>query len=202
MVENISYRRSNLREALLDRAMIVLQDRGAGALSLRELARDVGVSHAAPARHFSDRQQLLDALAVEGFASLAGEITDVIASTSGLQAQARLVGQAYVAFAIDKANLVDVMFRHEAGRDGGAIGQTAAAAFDPLLQLFHRGEQEGTVPGGEADTAATLFLATLQGIAALVNCGVVSPETVLELVENAVPRFIGSVGANVRGVQS
>src|SRR5687768_11097515 len=101
MADNLSYRRSNLREVLLDRAMVVLQDRGAGALSLRELARDVGVSHTAPARHFADRRQLLEAVAVEGFGLLAVRMSDAVASATEPHVQARLVAQAYVAFAIE-----------------------------------------------------------------------------------------------------
>ena len=49
------------------RAWEVVDAEGVDALSLRQLARDIGVSHGASARHFRDRQALLDALAVEGF---------------------------------------------------------------------------------------------------------------------------------------
>jgi AcrR family transcriptional regulator len=201
MADNLSYRRSNLREVLLDRAMVVLQNRGAGALSLRELARDVGVSHTAPARHFADRRQLLEAVAVEGFRLLAVKMSDAVASATEPHVQARLVAQAYVAFAIEKANLADVMFRHEAERNGDVIGRSAATAFEPLLHLFQRGERDGVVQGGDAATTATLFLAALQGIAALVNCGVVPPKTVPELVDNAVPRFIGPAGHEAQETQ-
>ncbi|TAJ48004.1 MAG: TetR/AcrR family transcriptional regulator [Herbiconiux sp.] len=202
MADTTPYRRSNLREALLDRAMIVLGHRGAEALSLRELARDLGVSHAAPARHFADRQRLLQALAVEGFHQLAEEISRAIASTPELQGQARRVAGAYVAFGIEKPNLVDVMFRHESEDGEGVIGASAAKTFEPLLQLFRDAEHDGVVPAGEAEVTATVFLAALQGIAALVNCGVVSPDTVPHLVDNAVPRFIASPDDNGRAVRS
>ncbi|MFI1464248.1 TetR/AcrR family transcriptional regulator [Nocardia carnea] len=192
------YRRSNLRDVLLDRAMTVLQDRGAGALSLRELARDVGVSHTAPARHFADRHQLLEAVAVEGFRKLATEIRNAIAAANEPSVQAYLAAQAYITFTIEKANLVDVMFRHEAGR-GDAIGQSAAAAFEPLLHLFQGAETRGT-EGADAATTATLFLATLQGITALVNCGVVPPDAASGLIDNAVPRFIQPIDQDTRGV--
>ncbi len=200
MAGNVSYRRSNLRDALLDRAMVVLQDRGAAALSLRELARDVGVSHAAPARHFADRQQLLDAIAVEGFRRLTVEIGDAIAAASETNVQARLAAHAYIAFTIENANLVDVMFRHEPGRDGAVIGQSATAAFEPLLHLFQRAEHS-IVGDADAVATATLFLATLQGIAALMHCGVVPPDTASTLVDNAVPRFIAPGDHDSRDVQ-
>ena len=57
------YHHGNLRQALLAQAERTVRERGVQELSLRELAREVGVSHAAPRRHFPDRQALLDALA-------------------------------------------------------------------------------------------------------------------------------------------
>src|ERR1700750_3386892 len=68
------YHHGNLRRALLDAAERTLRDRGVEALSLRELAREVGVSHGAPRRHFSDRQALLDALPEAGFARIPPEL--------------------------------------------------------------------------------------------------------------------------------
>ena len=60
-----TYHHGNLRSVLLARAEEALN---AGEdLSLRELARRAGVSHAAPRRHFADKQALLDALAEDGF---------------------------------------------------------------------------------------------------------------------------------------
>ena len=54
------YHHGDLRSALLRSAECALREKGAAALSLRELARDLGVSHAAPGRHFKDKQALLD----------------------------------------------------------------------------------------------------------------------------------------------
>ena len=60
------YHHGNLRSALLAAAERTVRERGVQELSLRELAREVGVSHGAPRRHFPDRQALLDALAESG----------------------------------------------------------------------------------------------------------------------------------------
>src|ERR1700704_6555268 len=73
-----AYHHGNLRTALLEQAERTLRDRGAEELSLRELAREVGVSHGAPRRHFADRQALLDALAEAGYARLGGEIRTAV----------------------------------------------------------------------------------------------------------------------------
>lgn len=62
----MTYHHGNLRKALLDRAAHVIAEQGIESLSLRALARDLGVSHAAPSRHFADKAQLLRSLATEG----------------------------------------------------------------------------------------------------------------------------------------
>ena len=70
------YHHGNLRPALLAAAERALA-RG-GELSLRELAREIGVSHAAPRRHFADKQALLDALALDGFERLGREMAAAV----------------------------------------------------------------------------------------------------------------------------
>ncbi len=65
------FHHGNLRTVLLDRAEMALRTKGVEELSLRELAREVGVSHGAPRSHFIDRKALLDALAERGFFALA-----------------------------------------------------------------------------------------------------------------------------------
>lgn len=191
MPHAVAYHRSNLRQALLARAIVVLRERGAQALSLRELARELGVSHTAPARHFANREQLLEAVAVHGFDLLAARLRDAISSSGDPRTQAQLAARAHVAFATSEANLIDEMVRHKGRRDDVVV-HSAAAVFAPLLEVFHRGEQVGLVPHGDAASAATLFLAALQGIAVLVNCGVVLHDDVPVLIDDVVPRFIAA----------
>src|SRR5271169_6370460 len=94
------YHHGNLRMALLAEAERTVREGGVQDLSLRELARDVGVSHGAPRRHFPDRQALLDALAEAGFARL-GEEMRAAGEQGGEDFQARLeaTAAAYVRFA-------------------------------------------------------------------------------------------------------
>src|ERR1700684_2875232 len=83
------YHHGNLRTALLEQAGRTVRERGVEALSLRELARETGVSHGAPRRHFADRQALLDALADAGFKRLGGELRAAV-DGAGEDFQARL----------------------------------------------------------------------------------------------------------------
>ena len=57
------YHHGNLRQALIDGALELIEERGVSALTLREVARRVGVTHAAPQRHFADRAALVDRIA-------------------------------------------------------------------------------------------------------------------------------------------
>ncbi|SIM02784.1 Putative TetR-family transcriptional regulator [Mycobacteroides abscessus subsp. abscessus] len=62
----MAYHHGDLRAAILTSAADMVARRGATELSLRELAREAGVSHAAPAHHFGDRRGLFTALAADG----------------------------------------------------------------------------------------------------------------------------------------
>src|ERR1700676_5159340 len=77
------YHHGNLRTALLVAAERTVRERGVQDLSLRELAREVGVSHGAPRRHFPDRQALLDVLADAGFARLGAELRSAADGAGG-----------------------------------------------------------------------------------------------------------------------
>ncbi len=66
-----AYHHGDLRAVILTEAARLVAERGAEQVSLRELARGAGVSHAAPAHHFTDRRGLFTALATQGFRLLA-----------------------------------------------------------------------------------------------------------------------------------
>lgn len=97
----MTYHHGNLKQALLDRAAEVIADKGIEALSLRGLARDVGVSHAAPARHFRDKKALLSALATEGYLRFTAYVT-AAAEKAGSDPVARYnaMGRSVIRFAL------------------------------------------------------------------------------------------------------
>ena len=98
-----TYHHGDLRAVILAQAATLVAERGADGISLRELARAAGVSHAAPAHHFTDRRGLFTALAAEGFRLLAAALTD---------ARPRFIdaAKAYVRFALDHPGHYEVMF--------------------------------------------------------------------------------------------
>jgi AcrR family transcriptional regulator len=118
------YHHGDLRTVILAETARLVADRGADGVSLRELARNAGVSHAAPAHHFTDRRGLFTALAAEGFSLLA----DALEAARGDFAAAAL---AYVRFAIEHPGHYAVMFDRslvDAGDADLAAAQAAAGA--------------------------------------------------------------------------
>jgi AcrR family transcriptional regulator len=183
------YHHGALRDALLEEAQLLLAEQGLAAVSLRELARRVGVSHSAPERHFPNRQALLDALTVRGFTLMAGAIRQALADHGGrLQDGFRAVARAYVGFALGNPALLELMFASKADHANEAV---ASAAKD-LFSLT--GELVGELPGDATMTSASplrlVVVATLQGIADLAAARRIQPEEIDSVIDEAVSVFI------------
>ncbi|MET9516714.1 TetR/AcrR family transcriptional regulator [Streptomyces sp. NPDC002994] len=103
MTSRDTYHHGDLRQAVLSAALDVIRTDGPAALSLRDLARRAGVSHAAPAHHFKDRTGLLTAIATEGHDLLTAALSDA--------ADLRDAGVRYVRFAVDHPAHFQVMFQ-------------------------------------------------------------------------------------------
>jgi len=185
------YHHGNLRTALLAQAERTLRERGVQALSLRELAREVGVSHGAPRRHFPDRQALLDALAHDGFARLGEELRSAVdGAGDDFQARLQATATAYVRFATRHAALLELMFAGKHGEQSGELNAVAERAFSVMLELIEQGQAEGALERGEPERVGLVLFATIQGIAALVTGGMVDAGQVDELVADAIAHFL------------
>ena len=104
-----TYHHGDLREAILRQAGTDLESGGAEAISLRSIARTLGVSHAAPGHHFAGRNDLLAALATEGFQKFADGMEAAMAGSHTTE-WAREIGRAYVQFALDHPERYRLMF--------------------------------------------------------------------------------------------
>lgn len=184
-----SYHHGNLRSALLESAERTLSRRGAAALSLRELAREVGVSHAAPRRHFADKQALLDALAADGFERLGREVDEAMAGAGGsLREQLGAFARAYVRFATERPALLELMFAGKHREE--SLREAADRAFAGALALFVAAQADGQVVPGDPERVGILALATLHGLATLANNGMLGHSGLDEAVEEAVDRIV------------
>lgn len=125
---NGQYHHGNLRRALLEEAVTVIEETGVDSVSLRDLARRIGVSHAAPAHHFGDRKGLFTALAVQGLGQLAAALRE--ATKNGFEEAA----VAYVRFARTHPGHYSVMYQQAlVHSDDGALIAARAEARQALM---------------------------------------------------------------------
>jgi AcrR family transcriptional regulator len=153
-----AYHHGDLRRALVEAAVGLLEEKGHESLSLREAARRAGVSHNAPYRHFADREALLRAVAARGFNELAGRMADARAKEGF-----RGVGEAYVAFALGHPKLFGLMYGRQMPADPDPeLKEAMRAAEAPLRSAF-----EGHVPAGETNAAMLAAWSVVHGLAHL-----------------------------------
>ena len=174
-----TYHHGDLRHVLLYAATQHLEERGPATLSLRAIAREIGVSPGAPYAHFPDKASLLAAIGAGGFSLL----RDVcIRASEESKGDARALGRAYVGFALAHPHLYRLMF-------GGTIESVAAhpdldgasqAAFGFLRQSL----------GRDPDSASAAW-AYLHGLAMLVIDRRLRPEDgdTFRLVDRLLQRF-------------
>lgn len=143
-LSNAPYHHGNLRQALLEAALVILEKQGEAGLGLRDLARAVGVSPAAPYRHFDSRAALLEALAVTGFQRFTARM-DAVAAT-GPDDPLAAMGKTYVVFALQNANLFRLMFSPQLKRDARpGLSMAADAAFDTLRRAVGDDARNGRI---------------------------------------------------------
>lgn len=105
-----SYHHGNLREALMAAALSELSQSSIEHLSLRALAREVGVSQGAPYRHFTDKDHLLAELATQGFDELTHATRVARDQQQSVPQQLRASGRAYIDFALANPEKYRLMF--------------------------------------------------------------------------------------------
>ena len=133
-----AYHHGDLRRALTDAALRMVERHGASAMTLREVARMAGVSHQAPYRHFANRSELLAAVAEDGFRTLNAEMLKAMQAAPDAATAFRAAGITYVVFAVDHPAHFRVMF----GADAAACHRkvpSLAAAGDALFGVLTKG---------------------------------------------------------------
>jgi AcrR family transcriptional regulator len=141
-----TYHHGDLERALVDASITLIAKKGADAFTLREVARQVGVSHAAVYRHFADKSAMLEAIAVEGYLQLAERLRGVIARVPRAQADKRLlaIGVAYAMFAVEQEPRFRVMTRP---RREELRSPELDAAIDAAMGVLVGVAQEGVEAG-------------------------------------------------------
>lgn len=188
------YHHGDLKRALLDAALEMLDEEGAEGIGLRELARKVGVSPAAPYRHFRSRQALLEAVATEGFRRFSAMMA---AKEADLPEDEQLpaMAEAYVRFALVQPALFRLMFSRQVDKQGNkALHNAAIDAYSSLAKAAAREVPEAPSEG------AVIAWAFVHGLSMLLldeQILGVSPQNSDSLVRNLAQRFVAAMRAAV-----
>lgn len=196
-----AYHHGDLHRALLSGALELLAEGGTDALTMRAVAERVGVSSAAPYRHFTDKRDMLAALAEEGFADLERACAEACAAAPNDTAPNDTVaafarqGEAYVRFAIAHPARYRVMFGPEIPdkRAYAALHRSSMAAYDALRSALRACAAAGLFEAEEIEIRAMRSWSLVHGMASLFIDGQLNVDDVIGR-----EMFLGRVGAVLR----
>ena len=168
------YHHGNLKSVLIDAAISQIAVHGARDLSLRELARSIGVSHASTYRHFPNKESVLATIAEQGFEKLTRAMEEAARPLAGdplemLQA----TGIAYVDFGVSHPHHLQIMFGdaiacHE---DYPTLAEASKKAYEVLVSVVREGQQAGRIGPQDERLVALTAWAQVHGLAMLIASG-------------------------------
>ncbi|MEM1252716.1 MAG: TetR/AcrR family transcriptional regulator [Cyanobacteria bacterium P01_H01_bin.21] len=169
MADKKSYHHGDLRRALLDSAMAIIEEQDISALSLRQVARRTGVSHTAPYRHFADKEELLAAVAEEGFQVFSRYLERARDAEPTPLKQLQATGNAYIEYALRYPTHYRVMFGsycHDADAFP-SLTTTANQSFQILVEIIEAGQVKEEIKTGEPRLLALANWSLVHGLAML-----------------------------------
>jgi AcrR family transcriptional regulator len=163
---------------------------GPAGFTLRELARRAGVSHNAPYRHFRDREDLMAAVATEGYRELTHLMQKEAEGHAAALDRLKHAGLAYIAFALKRPEHFAVMFDGPVSLKSEHPGSSAAAkeAFTTLVTFVQACQKAGQFPAGDPQPFTLLAWSMVHGVAKLAITGRLPFRTKAEIL-----RFAGFV---------
>ena len=160
------YHHGNLRAALIQGGLELIEEKGIRALTLRDIGSRLGVSRAAPYRHFKDKADLLSAISQAGFVMFGNVIAKAKQSAGdGFGAQMDAIAMAYVRFANEHRAQFEVMYA--ALLEGGGTTEGSGLAFTIAEETIREGQQQGEVRPGDPAALTRVFWAWVHGASML-----------------------------------
>lgn len=165
-----TYHHGDLRNALIQAGQELLAEEGVAGLELRKVARRAGVSHAAPYRHFADRQALLVAIAEQGFQLLGAQIrAALIEAPTDVTAHIEHAGRAYVLFARENPALIREMFSGLTidRKADTSLYAASKAVFGQIAAIMQRGQEQELIAKGDPNKQTFVMWSLIHGLAML-----------------------------------
>jgi AcrR family transcriptional regulator len=193
MAKKHGYHHGDLRRALLQEAVRIIQKKGVDGLTLRVVGARLGVSRTALYRHFADKSALLAAVATEGFRMLRVALVEAWDKHGQSGSAFEEMGMAYVRFAVANPSHYRVMFggHVEANTDPDGA-QEGAGAFHVLVDALLAQQAQGSVRAEDPLRLAQFVWATVHGIAMLAIDGL------LERQQTDVETFVRFANDRIR----
>ncbi len=159
------YHHGDLKNALIRAGIELLSREGVQALTLRSVAKQAGVSHAAPYAHFADKQALIAAIAAAGYATLYAQLA--VAQTASGDARARLyaTADAYLQFAIDEPDHFKITFSGvvEAEKNYPDYVEQSRRCFALVVALVADCQADGVIVPGDTQLIAVSIWSCMHG---------------------------------------
>lgn len=171
-----SYHHDDLREALLQTATRIIDEKGVNGLTMRELSRQTGVSRTAPYRHFEDKSDLLATVATQGFDQLRKQLRQARLNENERpdpMDRFRQMGLAYVEFARDYPTHYRLMFGRIHWRDGSypELEAIAEETYGELVNMIETCQAAGKLEASEPEQMAFVAWSLVHGLASLIIDG-------------------------------
>jgi AcrR family transcriptional regulator len=192
------YHHGRLREAMVEAAVILIEEVGPYAVTVREVARRAGVSPGAPFRHFPTRTALLTAVAEEAMRRFQAEIAVALGAVAGADVRTRMltVARAYLTWAIRNPTHFKVISNRDLiDYAGSSTLMGINAQTQALLQgLFREAAAAGQLRGDDIDGYVLLARGAVYGLARMAADGHLPPTgDALSQVEPALALFMSGV---------
>jgi len=173
--KRVTYHHGNLRAALIEASLEIIEEKGVRALTLREIGTRVGVSRMAAYRHFADKADLVSAIGEAGFSQFADALEEARRSVpEDPVARLEAMALAYVRFAAAHRAHFEVMFSPEsrpndlhAEKDPPPKDSAGERAFAILEETIREAQERGQVRQGNSEELARLVWAMVHGLSVL-----------------------------------
>jgi AcrR family transcriptional regulator len=192
-----AYHHGDLKAVLLAYARAQMESVSIDGLSMREIAKAVGVSHTAAYRHFTDKRALLDAVAVQGFEELRQACQSAAESAcDNARARLKACGSAYVRFALTSPRLLAHMFIALSDTQASAALMGAGAQlFEVLCRCVAEGQERGVFRSADARQQSHACWAMVHGLSTLLGAGLLKgltheQDALMDAAEQAIDTFL------------
>jgi len=168
------YHHGDLREEILCAARRLLEENNIASLSMRAVAKEVGVSHTAPYRHFKDKESLLAGVAGLGFGEMISQLSEAVELHPGDPAsQLEEAGHRYMKLVMENPQCTQLMFGNILPCDDTYpdLVESGDSAFDSVKSIIEEGQSLGVFKAGDVELLALTAWSAIHGLSLLFISG-------------------------------